>query len=113
MELGGEGKRVFAPPRVWGTALTVSAENFGSRRRAEGLRQWASLWNSALCYLYEDGLHSPRNKLALSSASTVVEYVGGGVGSRARKPVLLTRFINLRKSWPKLSRQMCGVAPKI
>jgi len=71
MELGGEGKRVFAPSRAWGTALVASAQNLGSRRRAEGLRKWASLWNSALCCEY--GLHSPRNKPAVPSTSTVVE----------------------------------------
>ena len=50
MEFGGEGKWVFALPRAWCTERVVSAENFGYRRRVEGVRLWASLWNSALCY---------------------------------------------------------------
>ena len=66
MGLGGQGKRVFGLPRARGTARIVSAQNFVSMRRVEGLRQWVSLWNSARCY--EDGLDSQRNKLAVSSA---------------------------------------------
>jgi len=71
MGLGRQGKRVLALPRVRGTARVVGAQNFVSMRRVEGLRQWASKWNSALCY--EDGLDSQRNKLAVSSTSNLVE----------------------------------------
>ena len=70
IDLGGDGKQVFALPGAWGMAI-ARAWNCGSTRRAEGLRWWTLLWNFALCY--GGGLPSSRNRLAVSSTGIIAE----------------------------------------
>ena len=48
-----------------------------SRRRAEGLQQWVSLWNLGLCS--GDGLYSLMNELVVSSTGSRLTRRGGGV----------------------------------
>jgi len=54
-----------------------------SRRRAEGLQQWVSLWNLGLCS--GDGLYSLMNELVVSSTGSRLTRRERGGWWQARK----------------------------
>ena len=91
---------MFALLRALSTARVVRVQNFASRRRAEGLRQWASLWNSELCY--EDGLHFIHHGIRWRCLALVVEYFSRGAGgSRGKKT-------GARGAWRRLNTKHGG-----